>query len=147
MQTAKKRVFRSENLTVVTKNMKDYLENKRVLLVGANEVDEMLLRYMVVEHGGTLNVVTNAAALRQTLETSRYDLILMNARLGNENAIGILKHLREDHLIKAPVIAISSSDMVGRAVSQGFAYILHRPLEKKKMLQALNAVLQDSVGV
>ncbi len=146
MQTAKKRFIRNDNLIVVTKNMNDYLEGKRVLLVGANEVDEMLLRYMVVEHGGILNVALNENEMRKTLETSRYDLILMNSRLGNENSIGILKHLKEDHLIKAPVIAIASNDMVGRGVNNGFAYILRRPLEKKSMLQALSRTLSDRLA-
>ncbi len=142
MYTAKKRVISSDNLVVVSRNMKEFLEGKRVLLAGANEVDEMLLRYMVVEHGGTLNVVTTEQSMRRTLASSRYDLILMNSRLGMENAIGILSRLREDSLIKAPVIAISSNDMMGRGIHSGFAYVLHRPLEKKKMLQALDQVLQ-----
>lgn len=142
MQAAKKRLIRQENLVVVSNSMDDYLNGKRVLLVGANEVDEMLLRYMVVEHGGTLNVVTSEDAMRRTLSTSRYDLILMNSRLGNENSIGILKRLNADALVKAPVIAISSNDMKGRGKHNGFAHIMHRPLEKKNMLEALSNVVK-----
>ena len=141
MNAAKKRVISDDNLVVVTHTMNEYLQGKRVLLAGANEVDEMLLRYMVVEHGGTLNVVTNEEAMRRTLTTSRYDLILMNSRLNMENSIGILARLREDNLVKAPVIALSSSHMMGRGLNNGFAYVLHRPLEKRNVLNALSRVL------
>jgi DNA-binding response OmpR family regulator len=81
--------------------------------------------------------------MRKTLSKSRYDLILMNSRLANENAMGVLEQLRKESLIKSPVIAISSKDMVGRAIHSGFAYVLRRPLEKRKVLAALSTVFQN----
>lgn len=125
------------------KPMNHFLEGKRVLLAGANEVDEMLMRYMINESGGVLNVTYNLEDMRKTLSKSRYDLILMNSRLANENAMGVLEQLRRESLIKSPVIAISSKDMVGRAIHSGFAYVLRRPLEKRKVLAALSTVFQN----
>lgn len=125
------------------KPMDHFLEGKRVLLAGANEVDQMLLSYMIVESGGTLNVAPTVAEMRKTLSKSRYDLILMNSRLGNENALGILEQLKREALLKAPVIAISNKDLVGRAIHSGFAYVLRRPLEKRKILAALSTVFQN----
>lgn len=125
------------------KPMDHFLEGKRVLLAGANEVDQMLLSYMIVESGGTLNAVPTVAEMRKTLSKSRYDLVIMNARLGNENAMGILEQLKSDALLKAPVIAISSKDLVGRAIHSGFAYVLRRPLEKRKILAALSTIFQN----
>jgi CheY-like chemotaxis protein len=123
--------------------MNHFLEGKRVLLAGANEVDEMLLRYMVIESGGVLNVASSTDEIRTTLTTSRYDLILMNSRLDNSNSMGVLQQLRKESLIKAPVVAISSNDMVGRAIHNGFAYVLRRPLEKRKIMAALTAIFQN----
>lgn len=132
-----------EHLEIVKKTMNHFLEGKRILLAGANEVDEMLLRYMVETSGGTLNVAISTDEMRKTLGKSRYDLILMNYRMANENAVGILNQLKQDALIKAPVVAISSNDLVGRAIHNGFAYVLRRPLEKRKIMAALSTIFQN----
>lgn len=145
MIESKKPVLRSKDdrKEIVHKTMNHFLEGKRVLLAGANEVDEMLLRYMIEQGGGVLNVAPNTEEMKRTLSKSRYDLILMNARLGSVNAVGILNQLKGEGLVKAPVVAISSNDMVGRAIHSGFAYVLRRPLEKGKILAALSAVFQN----
>ncbi|QNR24729.1 response regulator [Croceimicrobium hydrocarbonivorans] len=136
-------IAEEERIQLVNRSMSHFLEGKRVLLAGANEVDEMLLRYMVVESGGVLNVAKSIEEMRKTLSKSRYDLILMNSRLDNENAMGILQQLRKEGLVKSPVVAISSNDLVGRAIHNGFAYVLRRPLEKRKILAALSAIFQN----
>jgi CheY-like chemotaxis protein len=144
MITTKKNVVEDKEIdSIRTKTMNHFLEGKRVLLAGANEVDEMLLRYMVIESGGVLNVASSTDEIRTTLTTSRYDLILMNSRLDNSNSMGVLQQLRKESLIKAPVVAISSNDMVGRAIHNGFAYVLRRPLEKRKIMAALTAIFQN----
>lgn len=145
MIESKKQVLepRDDRKAIVQKTMNQFLEGKRVLLAGANEVDEMLLRYMIEESGGVLNVAPGSDDMKLTLAKSRYDLILMNARLGSVNSVGILSQLKADGLIKAPVVAISSNDMMGRAIHNGFAYVLRRPLEKGKILAALGAVFQN----
>lgn len=132
-----------EHIEIVHKTMNHFLEGKRVLLAGANEVDEMLLRYMIEQGGGVLNVAPNTEEIKRTLSKSRYDLILMNSRLGGINAVGILNQLKAEGLVNAPVVAISSNDMMGRAIHNGFAYVLRRPLEKGKILAALSAVFQN----
>lgn len=132
-----------QHLEIVDKTMDHFLEGKRVLLAGANEVDEMLLRYMVEQSGGTLNVALSPNDMRKTLSKSRYDLIMMNSRLGNENAVGILNQLKQESLVQAPAVAISSNDLVGRAIHNGFAYVLRRPLEKRKILAALSTIFQN----
>jgi CheY-like chemotaxis protein len=144
MITTNKNVVEDKEIdSIRTKTMNHFLEGKRVLLAGANEVDEMLLRYMVIESGGVLNVASSTDEIRTTLTTSRYDLILMNSRLDNSNSMGVLQQLRKESLIKAPVVAISSNDMVGRAIHNGFAYVLRRPLEKRKIMAALTAIFQN----
>lgn len=143
MATDKSVLSESVERELALKPMNHFLEGKRVLLAGANEVDEMLLRYMITESGGTLNVCYDLDEMRKTLAKSRYDLIMMNSRLANTNAMGILEQLKRESLIKAPVIAISSKDMVGRAIHSGFAYVLRRPLEKRKILAALSTIFQN----
>ncbi len=141
MIAAEKHVLAEDNLVLIpAKKMSDYLKDKRVLLAGANEVDEMLLSYMVDNGGGTLNIATNTEALEKALHKSRYDLIFMNSRLGSDNAMSVLKKLRAEGLIKAPVIGISSTELAGRGIFNGFSHVLGRPLEKKNIIEALSEI-------
>jgi CheY-like chemotaxis protein len=143
MITAEKYLHTEEKLVLIPANkMSDYLSGKRVLLAGANEVDEMLLRYMVVDGGGTLNIATSTEALIKALHKSRYDLIFMNARLGNDNAMTVLKNLRAEGILKSPVIGISSTNLAGRGLYSGFSHVLGRPLEKKNVIEALSEIFE-----
>ena len=144
MIAAKKYVIADDNLVLIpAKKMSDYLRGKRVLLAGANEVDEMLLRYMVVDGGGTLNIATTTEALEKALHKSRYDLIFMNSRLGSDNAMTILKKLRSEGILNSPVIGISSTELAGRGIYHGFSHVLGRPLEKKIIIEALSEIFES----
>lgn len=143
MIAVEKYVLAEDNLVLIpAKKMSDYLKGKRVLLAGANEVDEMLLRYMVDNGGGTLNIATSTPALEKALHKSRYDLIFMNSRLGADNAMTILKRLRAEGILNAPVIGISSTELAGRGIYSGFSHVLGRPLEKKNIIKALSEIFE-----
>tara|TARA_R110002050_G_scaffold294021_2_gene451308 strand:+ start:1758 stop:2195 length:438 start_codon:yes stop_codon:yes gene_type:complete len=143
MIAAEKYVLAEDNLVLIpSKKMSDYLKGKRVLLAGANEVDEMLLRYMVIDGGGTLNIATTTDALQKALHKSRYDLVFMNSRLGSDNAMTVLKKLRSEGLLHAPVIGISSTELAGRGIYHGFSHVLGRPLEKKIIIEALSEIFE-----
>ena len=143
MIAAEKHVLAEDNLVLIpAKKMSDYLKGKRVLLAGANEVDEMLLSYMVDNGGGTLNIATSTEALEKSLHKSRYDLIFMNSRLGSDNGMSVLKKLRTEGLINSPVIGISSTELAGRGIHSGFSHVLGRPLEKKNIIEALSEIFE-----
>lgn len=141
--TPKDVIAKEEQKALAINSMDYFLDGKRVLLAGTNEVDEMLLAYMIRQSGGILNVASDMEEVKKTLSKSRYDLIIMNSRLGNENAMGLLQQLRRESLVNSPVIAISSNDLNGRALHNGFAYVLRRPLEKRKILAALSTIFRN----
>jgi PleD family two-component response regulator len=121
--------------------LKNHLANKRVLLVGANEVDEMMLRYMIEEQQASLRIAHTPQDSFQLIQNESFDLILMNTRIQGQNGLSLVKRLREQHGVKTPIIAISSKDLNGRGIYNGFDAVLVRPLEKVHFLQSVHQIM------
>jgi hypothetical protein len=62
--------------------------------------------------------------------------------LGNDNAMTVLKKLRAEGILNAPVIGISSTNLAGRGIYHGFSHVLGRPLEKKNVIEALSEIFE-----
>lgn len=121
------------------------LENKEVLLIGVDEVDQMLLKYMVEEQGATLQVENKADAAIQRIKERKYDLLIINMRLEKINTLNLVQKMRAEREIRVPVIGLSSNHMNGRALQSGFDAVILRPIEKHKLLSALRGLQLASV--
>ena len=121
------------------------LENKEVLLVGVDEVDQMLLKYMIEEQGATLRVETKANQAIERIKERKYDLLIINMRLETINTLNLVQKMRAEREIRVPVIGLSSTHMNGRAMQSGFDAVILRPIEKHKLLTALQNLHLASV--
>lgn len=133
-----------ERESIDSKRMRSFLEGKRVLLAGVNEVDTMLLNYMIHEGGAYLNSVQTKAELENILHKNRFDLIILNMRLENDNALPIAQKFKRELNLDTPLLGLSSTSLSGRGLHHGFSYIIRRPLEKKKVLAALERIFAFS---
>jgi Response regulator containing a CheY-like receiver domain and a GGDEF domain len=118
------------------------LHDKDVLLIGVDEVDEMLLRYMIQEHGAQLVVENRTEEALDLISQRKYDLLIINTRLERLNTLELIYQKRQKKEIRVPVIGITSRNLMGRGLSSGFDYIIRRPIEKKKFHQALVSVMR-----
>lgn len=121
-------------------NVSYLLKDKDVLLIGVDEVDQMLLRYMVEEQGANLIVENEKDAALERIRDRKYDLLIINTRLERINTLDLISKMRAAKEIRVPIIGITSRDMVGRALYNGFDYIIKRPIEKHKLNRAINEV-------
>jgi CheY-like chemotaxis protein len=117
---------------------KKLIENKEVLLIGVDEVDQMLLRYMVEEQGAALKIENRTDEAIELIKDRRYDLLMINMRLERLNTLHLVSEMRANREIRVPVIGLSSNDMNGRALNSGFDAVITRPIEKRKLLKALS---------
>lgn len=124
----------------VLRPLLDLLANKKILLIGSNEVDEMLIRFMVESNEGRLEVENEASSAQNKIEHGQYDLVLMNTRLNKLNAMQLVQSLKSNAKRDIPIIGLTSKDLNGRGLFSGFDYIMKRPVEKKKFHRALDAV-------
>lgn len=116
------------------------LKDKDVLLIGVDEVDQMLLRYMVEELGANLIVENEKDAALELIRDRKYDLLIINTRLERLNTLDLISKMRKAKEIRVPIIGITNRDMGGRALYNGFDYIIKRPIEKHKLNRAINQI-------
>lgn len=126
---------------MLTLQKRVFLADKDVLLVGVDEVDEMLMRYMVAEQDANLIVENTAKGAIAKISDRKYDLLIINTRVENVNSLDLIHKMRANKEIRVPVIGLTSRDMSGRALFSGFDYVIRRPLEKSKFLSALQKVI------
>lgn len=124
-----------------TRNSQKLLNGKDVLVIGLDEVDTMLLRYMVHEQGAQLQIENETEAALKRIRERKYDLLIINTRLEQLNTLDLVQKMRASKEIRVPVIGVSAIEMGGRALHSGFDHIIRRPIEKWKFLGALDTVL------
>lgn len=117
------------------------LKAESVLLLGVNEVDQMLLAYILELQGGKATFVDQSKQALELLTQKRYHLLFINTRLDDANALDLVQRIRERHGKDLPIIGITSGNHHSRTLLAGFDYIIHRPIEKQKILRGLNQVM------
>ncbi len=123
------------------KTTKKILDNKKVLLLEDDEVDQMLLKLMVEGEGAKIQIENNPESIVNLLLEDRFDLILMDARFGNSNSLNLVRKLRTNMSFKIPIIGMTSVNYAGRGMQSGMDAIIRRPIEKSKFNAALNEAL------
>lgn len=113
------------------------MQSHQILVVGVNEVDEMLLRYILEEQGGHMHMATTGLDALDKVKATPVDLVIMNTNLSDQNALELVKKLRQTGNQTLPIVGITAQDAESRSLFQGFNYIIHRPIEKQKVLRAL----------
>ena len=117
------------------------LHGKRVLLVEDDEVNQMLLKIMIEDQGAEFTLEPDEKKARKKIQSENYDLILLDTRLENSNALQLAKDLRSEDGISTPIIGMSSIDLSGRGVYNGLNEVLLRPIEYQNFVKALERLL------
>lgn len=127
----------SETTIANTAPLTPMLHAHRIMVVGVNEVDEMLLRYILEELGAGMDIVNSGREALDQVQERSIDMVIMNTQLRDQNALELAKKLRQTQQKTLPIIGITAQDAQSRSLFQGFNYIIHRPIEKQKVHRAL----------
>ncbi|MEQ9262996.1 MAG: response regulator [Owenweeksia sp.] len=114
------------------------LLNQKVLLIEDDEVHQMLLTFMLKDQGALITLEPDKAKALEKLKTRQYDLVLLDTRLGNTNALGFTQLLREELQLNIPIIGMSSVNLQGRGIYNGLDEVLIRPVEYSHLVETLN---------
>lgn len=121
------------------------LRGKRVLLVEDDEVNQMLIQFMISDQEGEMVLEPNKDKALDLLQSSRFDLLLLDTRLDNTNALQFTRHLRNVLHHNIPIIGLTSINLQGRGLYSGLDAVIRRPLEYDKFLETLREVMSVSV--
>lgn len=123
------------------------LNNKNILLVEDNNINQMVERTMLEKYGANVIIADNGYIAYDTFSHSKeneYDLILMDIQMPIMNgyeaakAIRDCKHLRAK---KIPIIAMSANvfpEDVEKAMNSGMNGYIEKPINIQKLLEKIN---------
>lgn len=114
-----------------------------ILLAEDNRVNQMLAKRRLEQRGHTVLVVNNGLEVLAQLETSSFDLVLMDVQMPEMDGFEATRAIREreqpsgNHL---PIIALTANAMAGdqeRCLAAGMDGYLSKPLKSRELFDAI----------
>lgn len=118
------------------------LKGKRVLLIEDDEVDQMLLKFMIEDQGAKFYMEDEEERALLRLQKEKFDLVFLDTRLNNANVVDLTRRIRQLGNKDMNIIGMSSVDLLGRGISQGLDQVMLRPLEYSKFINTLYSLLR-----
>jgi CheY-like chemotaxis protein/HPt (histidine-containing phosphotransfer) domain-containing protein len=117
--------------------------NLNILLVEDNPVNRKLAEHMLEKAGHQVVAADNGAAALETLERTRFDVVLMDVQMPRMDGIETTLAIRNREKITGehvPVIALTAHAMVGdreRCLRAGMDGYLIKPIQPTMLLEAI----------
>jgi CheY-like chemotaxis protein len=123
---------------------------KRILYVEDNYMNFLLVKKIFKSSDVVIERAEDAPAAMEKLKGARPDLILMDLHLPGMDGIELSAVIRENARYAAiPIIGISASSIPqdkADAVKAGFVGFIEKPVDIKKLQEAVTAILWPEAG-
>ena len=121
-----------------------------ILMVEDNEINQFVLREMLVGSGHIVDMAENGAKGVEMANTKKYDVILMDISMPVMDGITATKEIRSGDGLSAnsPVIAATANAMpeeIERFKSVGINDILRKPISKPNLVSKLAPLIENKV--
>lgn len=133
-----------ESRQIVTRHsLREAQRRLRVLLAEDNRVNQILAKRLLEQKGHTVSLAGNGLEVLEQLETSRFDVVLMDVQMPEMDGFETTRIIREkeqssgDHL---PIIALTAHAMAGdqnRCLVAGMDLYLTKPLQSSELFAAI----------
>ncbi len=120
---------------------RDPLENRKILLVEDNEINQELSKAILEEYGMIIHIAENGAMALNMVMEDKYDLILMDLQMPIMDGFEATIRIREmDEFQDIPIIAMSAHAIKGikeQVKEAGMNDYISKPFEISKMIATL----------
>ena len=110
-----------------------FLLNKTILLAEDDEVSQQQLQIVFGRLGASVELAENGVEVLHKMMTLSPALLVLDLHLHPFNSIELVKSLRIEHKISAPVLGLSAANMSGRAVAAGVNAVVRKPIEMSEL--------------
>ncbi|WKZ34036.1 MAG: response regulator [Thermodesulfobacteriota bacterium] len=122
----------------------------KILLVEDNHMNKVLVKEILTLHGYEITEAASGTEALKSLMEERPDLILMDLHLPGMDGVTATRIIKSDSRNSSiPVLALTASAMrgeEGELLSKGFDGYVAKPIERKKLLDAIVSSMSDRPG-
>jgi len=128
-------------------------ENKHILLVDDNPVNQKLGEHQLQRMGLRVTQAWDGVEALQALRAARFDLVLMDCQMPNMDGYEATRRLRKDPRVldnNVPVVALTAHALTGDAekcYAAGMNAYLTKPIEAKRLLSILRKHLGEGTMI
>ncbi len=120
-----------DNIIIEVNQKVEFLNQKNILLVEDNKINQMITKKMLEKRGITCNIIDNGEDAIEDVKTNIYDLILMDVHLPGINGTEATSEIRKFNN-KIPIVAltaISLNENREMLLSYGMNDVITKPFE------------------
>jgi signal transduction histidine kinase/CheY-like chemotaxis protein len=131
-----------------TETIRAQLRNLRVLVAEDNEVNQMLIKRMLLHLGCKVSLVADGAAAVQAWESQEFDVVLMDCQMPVMDGVDATRHIRRagGKGAMVPIIALTAGALQSdreEAMLAGMSDFLTKPLLAKTLEKALYRAISE----
>jgi signal transduction histidine kinase/CheY-like chemotaxis protein len=123
----------------LSENAQLSLTNKTILIVDDSTDNQLLVREYLILAGANVEISKNGLEAIEKIETTNYDVVLMDIQMPVMDGYEAIKILREKNC-KIPIIAFTAhamSDEKEKLISSGFTSYVTKPFQRNNLLSTL----------
>ena len=133
-------ILRFKKINVKTKSVKETektepkVENVKVLVVEDIELNQLLIKIILIDFGFEVDVVDDGKVAIEKLRENKYDIILMDLQMPEMNGFEATKHIREVIKSQIPIIALTADVTtvdLEKCVAAGMNDYISKPIDEK----------------
>lgn len=135
--------------TPSTSSAKRATPTHRILLVEDNPTTQQLIRLILDKSGFHFDIQANGLLAIEALESSAYDLILMDCEMPDMDGFEATRQIRKKDT-QTPIIALTAhvrTEEIDRCLQAGMNDCLNKPFRQKQLLDILDKWLPTVSGV
>ncbi len=132
-----------------TDKIKNKKYNGKVLIAEDNDINSKLIEIMLSNFSIELDIVTNGRLAVEKFKTEKYDLVLMDINMPEQDGISATKDIRRYEqaygLSYTPIVALTANVMKEDSeliLHAGMDYILIKPIVEQKLHEVLSKYLR-----
>ncbi len=116
----------------------------KILYVEDEPINALILKKLLQKHF-EVEIAYDGTTSLELVEKTKYDIILMDINLGDEDGIDVTANLRKTPNGKvAKIVAVTAFSLAEdrqRFLKSGFDEYLPKPIDEKSLLQTINMLL------
>ncbi len=127
-------------------NAPNYFENKTILIVEDNELNQNLLKHLLQQKNFRFDIANNGQEAIEKLQVQKFDLVLMDMQMPIMDGYTATTQIRNSLKLNIPIIAMTAHAFAGereKCIGFGMNDYVAKPIREKELFNIISTFLPN----